>query len=434
MCETGHLEGMGGSQSFTGNPAANLDSPDYLIERSFRTSDVVARARALGLSMYLGFYLANFENVATPLADWFDDAAWNQTVLPDVRNISAAARLLGFAGVALDQELYPQTGNQYTASWNWDYPGNTHTRSQVSQQARLRGAQFMAALLEGYPQINIVAYLTLFATTWDAYVQQAAKGISNPYESSVQIDFWDGMTSGDGYGNILLLDATFYKGPNASGATWNAALQYQANSMMSYLSQHLANWAYASRRIFDSPFAWIDGDVAHEGAYAAVKSPTFVAQQLSSFSRWAMGGMFGVYAYNALDSFDYGPFSPAMKAATRAATQSNEATSSSSCRATRSRHWPIMRPLIRGNPGRSGHRICEGPVGDPCRVLVKPSLGGDGAATMTWQKGPGNDVSGWNWRMAWSTSVPLGPGPNRIQVTAVSIDGRSTTKWIVVAG
>lgn len=57
--------------------------------------------------MYLGFYFANYANQATPLKDWFDEAGWSGVVAPKVRDVAGAARVLGFDGLAVDQELYP---------------------------------------------------------------------------------------------------------------------------------------------------------------------------------------------------------------------------------------------------------------------------------------------------------------------------------------
>ena len=62
------------------------------------------------MKMYLGAYLSNYNNTATPLVDWFDDEAWSQVALPGSATSPRPPRLLGFAGLALDQELYGQTG------------------------------------------------------------------------------------------------------------------------------------------------------------------------------------------------------------------------------------------------------------------------------------------------------------------------------------
>jgi hypothetical protein len=82
VCQIGHLRGLGGSQDFTGDASADLRGPNYDFQRRLRDSDVVKRARRRGIKTYLGFYVVNPSNRATPLAEWFDDRAWSTVVLP----------------------------------------------------------------------------------------------------------------------------------------------------------------------------------------------------------------------------------------------------------------------------------------------------------------------------------------------------------------
>ncbi len=92
--------------------------------------------------MYLGVKLTNYYNPSTPLLDWFDRRGWKAKVLPKLGDVAAAAKLLGFAGIAFDQEMYPQKGGAQTATWEWDYPGNTHSEARGARAgppARGRG-------------------------------------------------------------------------------------------------------------------------------------------------------------------------------------------------------------------------------------------------------------------------------------------------------
>ena len=143
VCMGERLRDLGGSQDFTGNPAAGLNSSNYRLQRALRDSNVVERAAARGMKMYLGVKLTNYYNPSTPLLDWFDGRGWKTKVLPKLGDVAAAAKLLGFAGIAFDQEMYPQQGGAQTATWEWDYPGNTHSEAQVREQARRRGAEAM---------------------------------------------------------------------------------------------------------------------------------------------------------------------------------------------------------------------------------------------------------------------------------------------------
>src|SRR4051812_45534531 len=98
VCNIQWLRGFGGSQDFTADPNAALTASNYSLQRQIRDSKIVERAAAKGISLYLGFYLVNFYNTVSPLAKWFDDAGWN-FILPKVKDISGAAKMLGFKGL-----------------------------------------------------------------------------------------------------------------------------------------------------------------------------------------------------------------------------------------------------------------------------------------------------------------------------------------------
>ena len=426
VCQTDYLNGMGGTQAFTGDLGSDLNASSYALERTLAASTFASRARALGMTAFLGFYLVNYENVRTPLAEWFDDAAWSQTVLPDVRGLGAAAKALGFGGVAFDQELYTQKGPASTASWNWDYPGNVHGEQAVRKEVSLRGQQLMTALLQGFPGVSIVAYNTLFPGTWDALVQQVGKGLKDPYGQTVQTNFWDGLTRVDGYRRVLFLDASFYKQTGISGASWNAALQYQQNSFFSVLSQQLSNWSYAWSRIDESPFAWIDGDVAHEGSYAAPRSTSYVAKQLGAFEQWTMDGTYGIYAYNPLSQFDYGPYVPALRKTARAKDPRPSAPGLTVLSASR-----------RGAASETdGTVVIHGYATDRDAVRAVYWRDGphQGAAVMRWQRQRGDDTAGWQWRMNWVIRAPVATGVRHIRVVAVSTSGSTTSRTVQVPG
>jgi hypothetical protein len=314
-CTFGQLKDMGGSNAFSGNAKASLGGSSYDLQRSLRDSRVVERLAARGMRAYLGFYLVNYYNTRTPLAEWFDDAGWSSTVLPRVRDVAAAARVLGFAGVAFDTELYGQTGGAETASWDWNYPGNSHTELQVRAKAKQRGQEMMTALLSEFPDIEIAAYGVLLPESWAELVQERINGLEKVYAARLEIDFWDGLTSVRGYKAIRLWDATFYKMPHLG--TWESAFQYQYNKLYSYLSRRFTDWAYASSRVYVSPFAWID---AGQSDWERAREPTYVADQLRAFKKWGMGGQFANYAFGGLRGFDYGPYVAGMVSASTSET------------------------------------------------------------------------------------------------------------------
>jgi len=424
VCETEWLDGMGGGDAFT-DPGSNLSAPQYGLEQALVKSNVVARAHALGMTMYLSAYLVNYNNTQTPLGEWFNDASWSKTVLPSAARFASAAHLMGFDGLGFDEELYPQTGGVQKASWSWDYPGNTHTEQQVRAQVALRGAQLMAALVNSFPQLEIVDYGTYLPGTWAAYVQSADNGASNAYQKDVHLDFWNGLTQTPGYGAIRFDDASFYKGANVPGATYDAALQYNDNEWFALLSRSWSNWAYAADRVFVSPEAWIDGDVSNEGSWSAPRSPSFVATQLQEYRKWGMGGGFGVYAYNRLGQFNYGPYSAGMQAAATPGVVDSQPPTIS-----------VTEPGA-GSTMVSGTTVSlAGVANDPMAVRVvrwSDSQGGSGTAQLTWQILGGTASTSWNAQTNWMVpSIPLAPGANTITVEVEDIKGLTASTSIQV--
>jgi hypothetical protein len=423
VCGVGPLAGMGSKQEFAAAPAT-LAGAQYSLEQSLVTSKVVSRAATLGMTMYLGFELSNAFNSATPLGQWFDDSTWSNDVLPAIQNLAAAARQLGFAGVSFDQELYDLSGNG-KATWNWNYPGNTHTEGQVRAEVRLRGQQVMRALVTGFPNIKILAYDTRFPATWDAHVSDYAFGTSDAYASSVQIDFWDGLTAVDGYAKVLFLDAMFYRDPGIPGASWDAALQYQDNSLFAVLSQRFSNWAYASSRVGVSPFGWIDNGGGGGGTYNESRPPAYVAGQLQAFRRWSMDGTFAIFAFNPLEKFDYTPYVAALRAVSLPVDHERP-------------HLTVGDPKLRTGPGQTTTVLLRGQAVDShaIRAVYWREASGKawGAARMVWQPGAGGVRTGWNWTMNWSLSASVPKGTKSIEVKAVSVQGPTAVAKVSLSG
>ena len=321
--------------------------------------------------------------------------------------------MLGFAGLAFDGELYGQQDGA-TATWTWDYPGNSHAETAVRAKVRERGAQMMTAIVGSFPSAEIVDYDdSHFPEGWEELVQAKVNGTRNANADSVQINFWDGMTSVEGYGPIRLMDAVFYKTWHISGASWETALSYNANRLMAYLSRNLSNWSYASSRISISPFAWIDEDVANEGDFTAARSPAYVSDQLAAFRKWGMGGEFSVFAYHPLGAFDYTPYIEGMRAA---ATPGLVDTARPS----------ISVASVRRNDDRLR---ATGVAADnlAIRSVRWRSASNSGAAKMRWVVSGGDYFKGYQWKMHWTADVPATVGQQRVVFTAEDIKGLTTT-------
>jgi hypothetical protein len=366
------------------------------------------------MKLYLGFYLSNSANTQTPMAEWFSDQAWS-AVLPKVTDIAAAARRLGFAGLALDHELYPQKGGKRTATWKWTYPGNSHSEAEVRAKAKDRGAQFMSAMLEGFPDVEVLAYSVLFPETWDEVVQARVNKVQDAWKDNLDIDFWDGMTSKEGYGAIRFVNALFYKTPH-EGSDWDKALRYEQSSMFALLSRRFSNWSYASKRFYQSPFAWINAGTSR---FEAARPPEYVGSQLDAFQRWGMGGEFAVYAYGGLRNFDYGPYEGVMRQASKPTVVDRELPTVS------------VKSPPRGQDGPAGGatRTVEGQAGDNLAIKVvrwKNEAGLEGTARLRW--GGANDPSTADSSVDWSIeAVPVHDGENVLEITAEDIKGLTAT-------
>jgi hypothetical protein len=422
VCMIGRIRGLGGIAAFTTDDAEPLDGEAYEMQRGLRDSDIVARATQRGMKLYLGFYASNDENQRTPFVEWFDDRAWEEDALPSLESFAAFAHDQGFAGVAVDQEMYASADGEPTASWEWDYPGNTYEEAEVRAQVRERGVQMMKSLLAGFPEAEVVAYATLFPGTWEDVVQLEVNGIEDRARPMVHVDLWDGMTSVEGYRAVRFLDAIFYKTPHVRGASWDAAFSWEYNQLASVMSRRFSNWSYASSRVFASPFLWIsEGTTDFERA----NEPEYVAEQLEAFSRWGMGREFANFAYNGVEFFDYTPYAEAMRQFSSPRLVDDEAP----------RLTTAADPAV--SSGSNGATAAlSGTAADDLAVWAvrwTNDRGGSGTAELEWEPGEGGYSSDSGGQMLWSiASVPLEPGTNTITVTADGIKGPSSSVTLTV--
>jgi hypothetical protein len=415
VCQTRHLAGLGSSHSFTADLKGLPAGEAYALQRRLRRSPAVRRAREGKLVLYLGFWTSSFFNKRTPLAEWFDERAWSRKVLPRVHDLAAAARSMGFAGIAVDQELYPQEGNVQTASWSWRYRKNRHSEAEVRAKVKERGRELMETMVRAYPGVELLAYDTQHPGNWQAKVQAEVNQVPDVFGADVRIDRWDGLSSVEGYSAIRWMDAFFYKSPQLPGSSWDTALEYNANRIYSYLSRRLSNWSYASSRLHVSPFSWID-EGPGETEFDDVRSPEDVAEQLEAFKRWGMGGAFANYAYRDLGDFDYRPFVDALRRASRPALVDES---------------PPKLELTSPAPPRprvgAGQTISlKGTASDNLAIRAVrwyDDRGRQGVARLTWNFS-GDARSGWDGEMSWSIdNLRVPRGARRITISAEDIKG-----------
>ena len=324
----------------------------------------------------------------------------------------ALPRNLGFAGLAFDEEDYP-SGSGGRPTWDWHYPGNTHSEADVRAKVRQRGVQIMTSIVAGFPNAEIVDYFTFFPEGWEPYVQEQINGSSQTSRDSVQINLWDGLTSVNGYGPIRFINSIFYKTNHIAGASWDTALSFDVNRTYAYLSRNLSNWSYASSRINWSAFAWIS---AGPSAFEAARDPGYVAGQLAAFRRWGTGGAFANYVHSGLEGFDYGPYVAGLKAAAAPGMVDTQPPGASVSQIQRSG----------GNVSISGSATDNMGIRS---VRWRTASGAEGAAKMTWVITGGDVRAGYQWRTDWSTTVPSTSG-EVITITVEDIKGPAVSMTV----
>jgi hypothetical protein len=417
VCAHQHLRDMGGTQNFTGDPARSLATTDYELQRSIRDSNVVARAHARGMKLYLSVYLVNYWNNATPLKDWFDDAGWSGTVLPKLGDVAGAARLLGFDGLSFDQEMYGRP--EEAQLWPWNYPGNTRSEAEVRAKARARGQEVMTRLLQSFPGLDLLTYGYNFAGDWESVVQQRYNGLTNFGAEALFIDWYAGLSSVQGYSSIRLIHTSFQK-VKAPAATWDIAMQYEANHLLSLFSRTFPNWSYAAGRIHPTPFSWIDAG-ASTSTYDDAKPAADVGVQLAAMRKWGTGGEFVNFAYQDIRSFDYSAYVPGMQQASTAGVVDSSAPTLT----------VLAAPAATTSVDLSGVATDDMAVRS---VSWSTDRGSSGAAATTWRVLSGDYLSGYSWVTEWQARVPLAAGANTILVTVEDIKGLRTTSTVTVAG
>ena len=437
VCVHQHLWGLGGSQQFDRDPDAALGGKTFELQRAIRDSRIVQRAKKKGMKMYLGFYLANSrDNATTPLVDWFDNAGWDQVVLPAIRDIVGTAEVLGFHGVAFDQEQY--RAGEDAQNWPWNYPGNTRAEPEVRSEVAERGRQTMEAMLEVFPRLELLTYAYAFEGDWKSVVQKRFNNIDDFGTSSTFIDWYSGLSSVEGYDSIRLFSTAFYK-VFTPARDWETALAHEYSTIYSLFSRRLPNWSYAAPRMHLAPAIWIDnGDGDSPDGYDAARPPEYVDGQLQALRKWAAGREVVIFAYHGLygttagkyeDAFDYGPYVAAMK---RASTPGDVDKTDPWLSVT----GPTGGPTYH-TPGDTV--ALQGLAGDNLALRVvswKNDRGGQGAAQMDWQVRCGDHRSGYDSQFAWTTGdIGLKPGANRIAVIAEDTKGlRVTHELTVIAG
>jgi hypothetical protein len=312
-----------------------------LAKREAELKPLVERVHAQGMELALQLYFANYYNASTPLAPWFDDddqigpgKCWlkwthdytdpingNQrlSILTQTTLFAQMCQRLAIDEIIFDQEEYPGGHTKLLdgqrLSWMWNYPAdgaqapnwiipaNTHSHDETRAKAKERGRQFMQTILKAYPGVNIgVYYNRLAGTQWEWDATHYYKRPNRYAEQGLMFDFWNGLTSVEGYGRVSHLEAGWYKG-RAYWPDWDTGLKDRAQATRAtYARMDRAD--YLLPRLAIVPFWWPDkSHNAKEAAgYAAYKGDAFVLQQAQACARWSEGNRSHVYTHHYRDA------------------------------------------------------------------------------------------------------------------------------------
>ena len=199
VCSVQRLAGMGGRNSFTGDPA-KLDGDGPLAPAH------AARVTDRGAGVETGHEavprLLLCERTSIRRRRWRSGSTTPSGPRPSFPAVKGSRRRRArwVSGLAFDQELYAQQGGRQHRDVGVGLPGQRAARRRRSQSGaptraaddandrRTRSRRRHPRLLHDFSRRRSTSWCRPRSTT-----------PSRPYEQSVQIDFWDGLTSVEGY-------------------------------------------------------------------------------------------------------------------------------------------------------------------------------------------------------------------------------------------
>ena len=229
--------------------------------------------------------------------------AGRRSVLPRLADLAGGARSCSASpGLALDQELYGQTGGARPR------PGTGITRATPTPRRRCgrrprdaRRAGDGARCSTAFPEVELAVYHVALPRRLERARRAGGQRRRRTLDDLLHIDFWDGMTSVDGLRGDPLLGRHLLQDPAPSG-TWDTALTYNTNQIFATFSRGSSNWDVRLRA--GPPIAVQPGSTPARTPRATSTTPgrrTTSRSSCSRFAKWGTGGEFANYVYGALD-------------------------------------------------------------------------------------------------------------------------------------
>jgi hypothetical protein len=341
VLETRHLCRLGGNCFTTDLTDPRVQpsgtDPKYRIQRDLMDTDLIERANARGMEVWFGHYAVARDPagvIDTPYSNWEDETAWQNNVLPSLRELATGCRVLGCKGITNDSEEYPDGSGSLSHTWKYTYPG-APDRATLDSLVYRRGQQYMDALNVGFPGVRQAIYYARFPGSYEESARTSHHNQPTDYFQQLDHRFWLGATSATIAGNTIdKWDSWFYKRTNCAyprcwqndgdirtpgvqptmpPGTQNTMHDTVAEAVKRHYdflrprvtTARLARWHYSN-------FTWIPAGPRRDSTSDDAQSPEFVETQLRAARDVGTAPHIPVYGGPVWDEFNWTPYEPAM--------------------------------------------------------------------------------------------------------------------------
>lgn len=259
-------------------------------------------------------------------------AAWT-TFTQKFKNMAVWAESAGFAQLMVDLEV--ANWDARSTVFGGSAPAGNPTAARIA--AYDAGAEWMARLVEGWPDLTIYVYSATFYDGWHRWQGIWANTTTSHadadgglgFQESLKVDFWRGAASSPGFTEVCFLDQGFYKAVQtlpSTAANWQIALNgtvygYNPNGNgiilnsrgMAWPALKGHDWLFKNRfndagqgnKFSWAPFIWV-GDNGGTNNLQKVFPPEHVKVQVKECANFVKTLP---YANKRIAFFDYGQLS-----------------------------------------------------------------------------------------------------------------------------
>ena len=181
VCMVEPPAGPGRQPGLHRRPGGGLEPSNYELQRALRDSDVVERAAARGMKMYLGVQPHQLlQPVDTAAGLVRRPRLVDSRCCRSRRRWRAPRSCSASPGSPSTRRCTRRRAARQTATWSWDYPGNTHSEAEVRAQgapARGRGDGRDPRRLSRAPSSRSID--AFFPGDWRELVQEEVNGLTD---------------------------------------------------------------------------------------------------------------------------------------------------------------------------------------------------------------------------------------------------------------